>query len=141
MADAHIGVRQYMQEKPPDELFGTEGCLFVLVAVSTVSVPKSDETVLYFHNAVVCDGNTVSVATQVVKHLCGAAEGRPGVNYPILFPELIDQTGEAFFGPDQFTFGKCCLEKVNELAAEDFRECLDREEVVLPGMGPSAAVK
>ena len=40
--DLHKSARQHMQEKPPDELNGIQGCLFDLVAILRIAPAKAD---------------------------------------------------------------------------------------------------
>ena len=84
-----------MEQEPADELPGGYGHLFALVAISTISIPETDQAIFDFHDAMIGDGDTMSVAAKVVQHLPGTVERRLGVNNPVLLPELADQVGKS----------------------------------------------
>jgi hypothetical protein len=86
-----------MEQEPADELLGGYGHLFALVAISTISIPEADQAIFDFYDAMIGDGNTMSVAAKVVKHLLGTVERRLRVNNPILLPDLADQVGKSLW--------------------------------------------
>ena len=63
---------------------GGNGHYLVLAAVSIISPPERDAIALEGHEAMVGDGDAMGVAGQVVENVFGAAEGRLGVNHPVL---------------------------------------------------------
>jgi len=56
---------------------------------------EGDSIVVEGDEAMVGDGNAVSVASQVVEDMFCPAEGRLGVDDPLLTEELMDETVEA----------------------------------------------
>jgi hypothetical protein len=67
---------------------GGNGHDLLLAAMGVVSPAERDAIVFEGHEAMVRDGDAVSVAGQVVENVFGAAEGRLGVDDPVLLAEL-----------------------------------------------------
>ena len=67
-------IRQYMNEKPPDELSGREGHCLVMLSVAVIFPAETHTTIFDIKQAVVGDGHTVSVAAQVIKNLLRSGE-------------------------------------------------------------------
>jgi len=76
------------------ELIDGNGHDLVVAAVGIVSPAEGDATVFEGHEAVVGDGDAMSVASQIVEHLFGTAEGRLGVDDPVLVAELREEVAE-----------------------------------------------
>ena len=76
MAYPHEGIWKHMEQEPTDELLGGYGHLFALVAIAAVFVAEGNRAIFDFHDSMVGDGNTMSVAAKVVQHLLGAVERR-----------------------------------------------------------------
>jgi sensor domain CHASE-containing protein len=74
---------------------GGNGHDLLLAAVGIVSAAERDAIVFEGHEAMVGDGDAVSVAGQVVENVFGAAEGRLGVNDPVLLAELPEEVVES----------------------------------------------
>src|SRR5450432_2378802 len=62
--------------------------------VAVVGPPKGDLAVIERQQALVADGDTVSIASEVLQHLGGAAEGRLGINHPFFLSEGSQELGE-----------------------------------------------
>ena len=84
-----------MEEETAQELMGRNGHDLLLAAVGVVSPAERDAIVLEGHEAMVGDGDAVGVAGQVVEHVFGAAEGRLGINDPVLLAELAEEVVES----------------------------------------------
>ena len=75
-----------MDEKSPDELLGGEGhCVVSLVPV--VLPAETHTTIFDIKQAVVGDGDTVSVSPQVIEHLLRPRERLFCVDDPFGFPD------------------------------------------------------
>jgi len=74
---------------------GGNGHDLLLATVGIVSPTERDAIVFEGHEAMVRDGDAVSVAGQVVENVFGAAEGRLGVNDPVLLAELPEEVVES----------------------------------------------
>jgi hypothetical protein len=61
--------------------------------VGVVSPAKGDLIVLEGHETMFGDGDAMGVAGEVVEHL-GTAEGRLGVDAPVLLAELLEEVVE-----------------------------------------------
>jgi hypothetical protein len=78
-------------EGAADEFAGVEGEYLAPVAVSVVPVAEADLIVLKAHEAVVGDRHAVGIAAEVIEHLLWPAEGRLGVDHPIVRAQRADE--------------------------------------------------
>ena len=80
------------------------------------------------------DGDAMRIAGQVMQHMLGAAEGRFGIDDPVLPIKRAQEEGEALLlmkrhalaEEAQLIAGKEAPQSGDELAAEDAAEHLDR---------------
>ena len=82
--DADKATGQDVKQEAAQELMGGNGHDLLLAAVGIVPPTEGDAIVFEGHEAMVGDGDAVGVAGQVVENVFGAAEGRLGVDHPIL---------------------------------------------------------
>ena len=107
------------------ELDGVEGQPFLFAAVLVVLDGEGDLASLEVDDAVVGDGHAVGVAAQVAEDLLGSAEGRLGVDDPVLAVEAVAEAPPpAIVGQipgaaveAQVARGACLFERGEELAA------------------------
>ena len=79
------------------------------------------------------DGDAMRVARQIMQHMLGAAEGRLGIDDPVLSVKCAQEDGEvlllmerhALAEEAQLMAGKEAPQSGDELAAEDAAEHLD----------------
>ena len=95
MADANQAAGQDVQQEAAQELMSGNGHDLLLAAVGIVSPAEGDAIVFEGHEPMVGDGDAMGVAGQVVENMFGAAEGRLGVDDPVLSEQLPEETGEA----------------------------------------------
>src|ERR1700693_2598239 len=76
-----------MEEESPDKLVGgnTHHLVLLVALQSIVFIPEGDLIVVDVEQALVGEGNAVSIAAQVFEYLLRAAERRLGVDYPFTF--------------------------------------------------------
>jgi hypothetical protein len=124
VADAHEAGGNRVQQKPTEELISVQRHDAGPVGTSIVLVLEGDRFIIHRHESSVGDGDAVGVAGQVLEHLLGAAEGRLGVDDPIVFDRCIQQPLEGIVAlrADQLAALACAFEQIDELAAEDFGE-------------------
>jgi hypothetical protein len=136
VADANQPLRQHVDQEPPQELIGRNGHHLLLAAVGVVLPAEGDAIFLAGDEAMVGDGDAVGVAGEVVEDMLGAAEGRLGVDDPLVRVELAQELAEALW-LSQFLKGSVelqpaldneLLESSDELATEDATEDTDRQE-------------
>src|SRR5258705_3108400 len=98
---------------------------------------EGDAIVLEGHETMIGNGDAVGVARQVVENLFRTAEGWLGVDDPVLSAKLPKEVAETA-GRGEILDGVVKLQPVlleeftessSELAAEDFTECFDGQEV------------
>lgn len=105
--------------------------------------------VLEADEAMVRDRDTVGVAGEIVENVFGTAEGRLGVDDPVLGKEPPEEMLEAFRCGElleravelELALKQKLLEFGGELAAEDAAENPDRQEEARGGCNPSGAVE
>ncbi len=93
-ADAHESFWQYMQEKAAEEVHGIEGHDALPAAVGIIAPEETDALAVECGDAVVGDSHAVGVAAEVTQNMFGAAEGRLGMDVPVLVFQLLDQVLE-----------------------------------------------
>jgi hypothetical protein len=94
VANANQSLGQNVDEETSQELMGGNGHDLLLAAVGIVSPAERDAIVFEGHEAMVGDGDAVGVAGQVVENMFGAAEGRLGIDDPVLLAELPEEVAE-----------------------------------------------
>jgi hypothetical protein len=84
VSDANQPLGQNVNEEASQELIRGNGHDLLLAAVSIIPPAERDAIVFEGHEAMVGDGDAVGIAGQVVENMFGAAEGRLGINDPVL---------------------------------------------------------
>ena len=82
--DANEALGQHVQQEPPQKLVSAHSHFPLLAAVSVVLPPKGDLAIGQLDQTMVGNGYPVRVSRQVVQYMLRAAEGRLGINDPIL---------------------------------------------------------
>jgi hypothetical protein len=83
-ADPDKAPRQDVQQEPPQEFIGADRHGARLAAVPVILPAKGHGVVRDIEEAMIRDGDAVGVAGQIVQHMFGAAEGRFGVDDPVV---------------------------------------------------------
>ena len=91
VTDADQPFGQDVKKKSAQELIYRNSHDLVLAAVCIVSPAEGDAIVLKGHESMVGDGNAMSVASQIVEDVFGAAEGWLGVDDPVFLAELPEE--------------------------------------------------
>ena len=148
-ADADEALRQYMQEEAPQEFFGGNRHLPLLVMAGIVLPAEGDMGSVEGKNAGVGNGDTMSVAGQITKHLLRTGERAFGVDNPFarigLPAELVKgggmtETGEAAVELE-FPLAISGGQKRQEFAAKNTAEHLDwKQESAAAGRDPLRAI-
>src|SRR5216683_2732560 len=84
-----------MLEEAAQELLRREGHGALLAAVRIVLPAKSDLGVGDREQAMVGDGDPVGITGQIVKDMLGSAEGRLGIDDPLLLEQSTQKSCEA----------------------------------------------
>ena len=95
------------------------------------------------------DGDAMGVTRQIMQHVLGAAEGRLGIDDPVLLIKRVQEDGEVRFLMErhalaeeaQLITGKEAPQSGDELAAEDATEHLDRQEEVRGRRYPTCVIR
>ena len=95
MADADQALGQNVDQESAQELIGGNGHDLLLAAVRIVFPAKRDSIILEGHESMVGDGDAMRIAGQIVQNMFGTAEGRLGVDDPVLVEELSEKLAKA----------------------------------------------
>jgi hypothetical protein len=82
MTDAMEAVRENVQQKPPDELARVERHHFALVVMSIILPQEAHSTVGHVNETAVGDGNSMSIAAEILEDLRGTAKRTLGIDNP-----------------------------------------------------------
>ena len=115
-----------MQQEAPQKLLRGEPHHSPLAAVSIVLPKEGDFSVGKVDDAVIGDGNAVSVACQVLENMLWATEWWFGINDPVVAKQSAKKGVEGFLlhqrfepaGQAEFAFLESLLESRHELAAK-----------------------
>ena len=138
-----------MEEEPPDKLLGLEQHDLLAVMVCIISPEEGNLAVPDGEEAVIADGNSVGISTQVLKDPLGASEGRFAIDDPFFTverpPEGFEVSGifelaEAA-GKDQLPALEGLLEEVQELTSEQRRQDPYGKEKPFTARNPAASVR
>ena len=94
MSNANQATGQNVQQESAQELMGGNGHDLLLAAAGIVSPAERDAIALKGHETMVGDGDAVGIAGQVVENMFGAAEGRLGIDHPVLPAEFGEEVAE-----------------------------------------------
>ena len=96
VANAHEAFGKYVQQEAAQELICRKGHELLLAAMSVVLPSEGDSIVVEGDETMVGDGNTVSVASQVVEDMFGPSERSLGIEHPILTEQRSQKSVEGF---------------------------------------------
>ena len=141
--------RQDMKQEPSNKFIGLEGHGFLLVMVGIISPEEGNPAVLEGEEAVIADGDSVSLSAEVLKDPLGAIEGRFAIDDPLLAVErslkglevsrIFEMTETV--GKKEIPFLEGMIEEVKELASEQGRQDPYGEEKPFPGRYPAVPVR
>ena len=134
MTNADITMREYMEQEATQELRNRDRQGSFLVAMGGVSPAKGDLVVVDRDQAVVGDGDAVSVAAEILQNMFGTSEGWLAVDHPSMTKQWPEECGKGLGGSQGLQFSMECqlvagegtLEASHELAAKDRAEYVDR---------------
>jgi hypothetical protein len=95
-ADADKAAGQNMEQETAQELLRREGHHSLVISVGIILPAESHLVVLEGDEAVVGDGDAMSVAGEIAENVMGAAERRLGVDDPVLTEQGAQEGTEGF---------------------------------------------
>ena len=137
-----------MEQEAAQELFDIQGHEPLLVAMRGIAPAEGDVAIGESDQSGVGDGDTMSVGAEIAQHMFRAAEGRLGVDDPVV-TEQYSQPGRecARLGQRQqaaveleLTSMEGVAKSSDELAAEDAAEHADGQEEGTPGGDPACVI-
>jgi hypothetical protein len=136
--------RQDMEEEPADKLLGLEQHDLLAVMVRIISPEEGNLAVPDGEEAVIADGDSVGISTQVLQDPLGASEGRFAIDHPFFMverpPEGFEVSGTfELVGKDQLPALEGLFEEVQELTSEQRRQDPDGQEKPFAARYPAAS--
>ncbi|MGC1648826.1 MAG: hypothetical protein WA741_23655 [Candidatus Sulfotelmatobacter sp.] len=95
-ADADKAAGQDVEQEAAQELLRTERHHSLLITVGIILPTESHLVMLESQEAVVGDGHAMGVAGEIAEHMMGTAEGRFGVDDPVLTEQGAQEGAERF---------------------------------------------
>ena len=138
-----------MEQEASQELIYAQSYEPLLVAVRGIAPAEGDVAIGESNQPGVGDGDAMGVGTEIAQHMFRAAEGRLGVNDPIVaeqYPQPSSESarlGEWHQAAVELEFAAMegAAESSDELAAEDAAEHADGKEEGTPGRDPAGVVR
>jgi len=90
VTEAHETSWEDVKKESTHEMGRIEGEESTPIAVSTIAIGKRHPSGLKVSEAFVANGDPVGVAAEIVKHLCGAGQGRLAVDDPFAGESLAE---------------------------------------------------
>jgi hypothetical protein len=123
-----------MEQEAAQELREGDRQGTLLIAIGGVSPAKSDVVLVDRDQAVVGNGDAVSVAAEILQNMFGTSKGWFAVNHPLMTEEWPQESGKGLrVGQElqlsmesELVAGEGALEGGHELAAKNAAEHLDR---------------
>src|SRR5262249_19585191 len=122
--------------KAPQELWGGQPPHSLLIALGIILPAECNLRAIEGREAVVGDGDAMSVAGEIGEDMMGTAEGWFGIDDPVLTEQGAQESAEGFLvlerskraGEDQLALLESSLESGGELTAKDAAEHAHRQE-------------
>jgi hypothetical protein len=77
-----------MKQEPSDELVGLEGHYLLMLMICIIPPQEGNLAVTEVEEAVITDGDSVSISAQILKNTFRAIKGRFAIDDPFLMIEL-----------------------------------------------------
>jgi len=95
-------VGQYMQQEAPDEFVDCQRHGLVCGPVFAILPSKRDIVAVEADEPIVGDGHTMGLATQIIEHVSGVAEGRFCIDHPLGLCRECEKGGECLNVGERF---------------------------------------
>lgn len=138
-----------MEQEAAQELIDGERQEALLIAVFGVPPTERDAAIGQGDEAMVGDGYSMRVATEVMENMLRAAEGPLAVDHPFVAEELPDEREEVFRlsqRPElavetELAIREGALQSFDKLASEDAAEHFDGKEEGIARMNPAFMIE
>jgi hypothetical protein len=149
VADTDESRRQYVEQESAQEFGDRQSHQSLFVFVSGIAPAESDDAIGERDEAVVGNGHTMRVLTEIAKRVLRTAKGRFRVDHPFEAEQRAKPRRESLrilkrsegSVETEFVLRMQFFEAVHELAAEHFFENIDRQEKLPLRVDPSRVVR
>jgi hypothetical protein len=128
VTDSDERAGQHVKKESANEVRSGERELPIRVAVLSIAILEGDLAVLESKDAVVADGDSMRVSTQVAKDLLGPRHGRLAVDDPISGRGLPQETTPQQGCDSARLSAERPIERVEELSSKHFRKNSNRDQ-------------
>ena len=90
MANAHKAFGQDVHQEPPHELLSLQPLGLNSGTIAVILISERDPVTVHRQQAPVTDGDSMSVASQIIYHGIGLAQAGPGVDNPFLLHQAVE---------------------------------------------------
>ena len=148
VADADEALGEQMKEEATEKLIARDGHHFLSIVVGGVTPAKGNLAVRQCDQAMVGDGDAMSIAAEILQHVLGSAEGWFGVDDPVFAEERTQPGSEElgmgerceFSGQVQLTAFEGRLQSSHELAAKHAPQHSNGKEETWVGANPAGVI-
>ena len=141
-------MRQNVEKKTADEFLRGKGHRFLLALVPIILISEAHLTAFDVQQAVVGDGDAMSVAADVIQHLLRSGEGPLGIDDPLALTDRLQITGKLAAiakifqrGEEaQFAVVECVLQTLQKQTAEQERQHAHGQEESRLAGNPARAI-
>jgi len=105
MANAHKAFGQNVHQEPPHELLPLQPLGLNSGTIAVILISERDPVILHRQQTPITDGDSMSVARQIIYHGIGLAQAGPGVDHPLVLHQAVEHAINltAVGNPVQFT--------------------------------------
>jgi len=149
VADLDEAGRQNVEQEAANEFQRFQGHHLPALAIFGVALLEADMAVRQTTQPAIGDGDAVGITSPIFKHVLGTAEGRHGIDDPLLLAELVEQSTKAHRVSERrhlpvelkLAFRPSRFQKGEQLASEQAAEDVDGEEEFPPARDPARPVR
>jgi len=90
MANSHEAFGQNVHQEPPHELLAIQPLGLQSGMVPIILIAEGDPVVLHRQQTPITDGDSVSVASQIIHHALGLVQAVPGVDHSLVLYQAVE---------------------------------------------------
>jgi hypothetical protein len=92
MTNSHEALRQDMHQESPHKLLAIQPLGLQSGMIPIVLIAEGDSVILHRQQTPITDGDSVSVAIQIIHYALGLVQAVSGVNNPLLLDQVVEHT-------------------------------------------------
>jgi len=92
MANSHEAFGQNVHQEPPHELLAIQPLGLQSGMIPVILIAERDPVILHRQQTPITDGDSVSVASQIIHYALGLVQAVSGVDHPLLLHQAVEHT-------------------------------------------------